>query len=144
MKEKKNRQKFEHNPPRPIHHYKLHFFNFVVPPPSVSVLDPPAIPYNGTVFTITGVVLLDQHVDTDVTASGMWSGVGGSQETISPPYPTSLTFQPLATNSSGEYTLTVSVRPSDDSPYIVGNSGSTSYNLVVRRKFVVLQLIIDK
>ena len=127
-----------------IHHYKLHFFNFVVPPPSVSVLDPPAIPYNGTVFTITGVVLLDQHVDTDVTASGMWSGVGGSQEITSPPYPTSLTFQLLATNSSGEYTLTVSVRPSDDSPYIVGNSGSTSYNLVVRRKFVVLQLIIEK
>ena len=110
-------------------------FWIVVPPPSVSVLDPPATPYNGTNFTITGMIQLDQNVDTDITASGMWSSSDEPQETISPPYPTSLTFQPLATNSSGVYTLTVSVRPSDNSPYMVGNNGSTIYNLVVRRKF---------
>ena len=108
---------------------------FVVPPPSVSVLDPPATPYNGTIFTITGVVQLDWNVDTDITASGMWSGDGVSQEITTPPYPTILNFQPLATSSSGEYNLTVSVRSSDNSSYIVGNSGNTSYNLVVRRKF---------
>ena len=101
----------------------------------MSVLDPPATPYNGTNFTITGMIQLDQNVDTDITASGMWSSDDEPQETTSPPYPTSLTFQPLATNSSGVYTLTVSVRPSDNSPYIVGNNGSTIYNLVVRRKF---------
>ena len=67
--------------------------------------------------------------------SGMWSGADDtSQETTSPPYLTNLTFQPLATNSSGEYTITVSVRPSDNSQFIVENSNSTSYTLTVRRE----------
>ena len=110
-----------------------------VPPPSISVLDPPATPYNGTVFTITGIVQLDQNVDTAVTISGMWSNSGGvAQDSTSPPYPTSLTFHPLATNSSGMYTLTVSVRASDNSQYIVGNNGSVSYSVIVRRKFIYI------
>ena len=84
------------------------------------------------------MVELDENVDTDVTVSGTWSNNGGVfQETTSPPYPTNLTFQPLATNSSDVYILTVSVRPSDNSPYIVGNNGSTSYSLVVRRKLAI-------
>ena len=111
-------------------------FSSAVPSPVVSVLNPPATPYNGTNFTITGVVQLDQNVDTDVTASGMWSGDDEPQETTTPPYPTIFTFQPLATNSSGEYTLTVSVRPSDNSPYILGNNGSTTYNVMVQRKLM--------
>ena len=82
------------------------------------------------------MVELDQSVDTDVTASGLWSNNGGVfQETMSPPYLTNLTFRPLATDSSDVYTLTVSVRPSDSSPYVVGNNGSTEYSLVVQRKF---------
>ena len=98
----------------------------------VSVNDHPT-PYNGTVFTLTGVVELHQSVDTDITASGVWSS-GGLQETTFPPFPTSLTFQPLASDSSGEYILTVTVRPSDNSPFIVENNGSTAYNLMVQRK----------
>ena len=80
-------------------------------------------------------------MDTAVIASGMWSNGGILQESTytSLPYQTSLRFHPLATNSSGVYTLTVFVRPSDNSPYIVGNSGSTSYNLVVRRKFCLIK-----
>ena len=85
-------------------------------------------------FKITGVVQLDQNVDTAVTTSGMWSSSGGVLQDSTSPYPTSLTFHPLATNSSGVYTLTVTIRPSDNSQYIVGNNGSTSYSVVVRRK----------
>ena len=83
------------------------------------------------------MVQLNENVDSAVTVSGMWNNSGDiSQETTtSLPYLTNLTFQPLATNSSGVYTLTISVTPSDNSPYIIGNSGSTSYNLVVIRKF---------
>ena len=100
----------------------------------VSVRDHPT-PYNGTVFILTGVVQLHQSVNTDITASGMWSSGGdGSQETTSPPYPTSLTFQPLASDSSGEYILTVTVRPSDNAPFIVESNGTTTYNLVVQCK----------
>ena len=98
------------------------------------------IPYNGTIFTLTGVVQLDQSVDTDITASGVWSTGDGPQETTSPPYPTNITFQPLASNSSGEYTLTVTVRPSDNSQFIVGNSASTTYNLVVQRKLSMMDI----
>ena len=94
-------------------------------------------PYNGTIFTLTGVVHLDQSVDTDILVSGVWSSSDGSQETKAPPYPTNLTFQPLTSDSSGEYTLTVSVRPLDNSPFIVGNNGSTTYNLEVQCKLGV-------
>ena len=108
-------------------------FHCLVPPPIITVSDP-FTPYNGTVFTLTGVVQLDQSVDTDITVSGVWSSGDGPQETTSPPYPTNLTFQPLTTDSSGEYILTVTVRSSDNSPFIVENNSSATYNLVVQRK----------
>ena len=113
----------------------LHGLIHAVPPPSVSILDPLALPYNGTVFTVTGAVELGQSVDTAVTVSGIWSNNGGVyQETTSLPLLSNLTFRPLTSNSSGLYTLTVSVRPSENSSYIIGNTGSTSYSLAVRRK----------
>ena len=108
---------------------------YAVPPPEVSILKPSTIPYNGTVFTLTGIVQLDPRVDTNVTVLGQWSGSSDPEEAISAPYSTSLLFQPLATNSSGIYTLTVAVRPSDNSPYIVGSSGSNNCSLTVKRKF---------
>ena len=113
----------------------MHNIIFAVLPPTVSVLGHPTL-YNGTNLTITGVAQLDQNVDTDVTASGMWSSDDEPQETTAPPYPTNLSFQPLATNSSGEYTLTISVRPLDNSPYILGINGSTTYNVMVQRKLM--------
>ena len=111
-----------------------------VPPPTISVSDHPT-PYNGTNFTLTGVVELHQSVDTDISVSGVWSNGDGSQETTSPPYPTNLTFRPLTSDSSGEYVLTVTVRPSENSLFIVGSNGSTTYNLVVQRKFFILLIV---
>ena len=110
---------------------------FTVPPPVISVRDHVTV-YNGTNFTLTGLIELHGNVDTDVTVSGIWTSGDGPQESTSPPYLTNLTFQPLATNSSGEYTLTASVQPSDNSSFIVGNSGSYSYSLSVQRKLRVL------
>ena len=83
---------------------------------------------------MTGEVEVHPSVDTNVIVSGMWSSDDTSQETTSPPYLTNLTFQPLATNSSGEYTITASVRPSDNSQFIVENGNSASYTLTVRRE----------
>ena len=109
-----------------------------VPIPQVSILDH-VTPYNGTNFTLTGVVQLSDYVDTDVTVLGVWSSNSNPQETsllqsTESPYPTDLIFQPLTTNSTGEYTLTVTVRASDDSEFILGNSGNATYNLVVTRE----------
>ena len=77
-------------------------------------------------------------MDTDITASGVWSSGDGPQETTIPPYPTNLTFHPLTSNTSGEYTLTVTVRPLDNSPFIVWSNGSATYNLVVQRKLGII------
>ena len=104
--------------------------------PVLSIVKHP-IPYNGTIFTLSGVASLDPSVDTDVTAIGVWSAtddVGTLQMSNSPPYQTDLEFQPLATDSSDEYILNVTFGPSDDSPFIAKNIGSIVYNLVVQRK----------
>lgn len=108
--------------------------------PRVSVRPHPT-PYNGTNFNLTGVVRLDVHVDTVVTAMGVWSPGDDSQESTLSPYPTDLTFEPLATNSSGEYTLTVTVSPSDNSQFILSSNGNTSYNLVVERELTNVRLL---
>ena len=107
----------------------------------VSILDPLTAPYIGTVFNLIGIVNFNhQSVDTAVTTSRIWSGSNGLPQTTSQNND-SLIFQPITTNTSGVYTLTVTVRPSDDSGFIVGSSGSASYNLVVNCK-LVMQLFI--
>ena len=96
------------------------------------------IPYNGTVFTLHGVAQLDSSVDTNVTVTSIWSDSDGAQVTTSitsPPYTTSLEFRPLASGSSKEYSLNVTIRPTGDS-FVVGNSTSIVYRLTVQRKFV--------
>ena len=95
-------------------------------------------PYNGTNFTLSGQIELLPNEDTNVIVSGTWSSDIGLQEAVlSPPYLINLTFQPLATNSSGEYTITASVQPSDNSPFVVGNNNSASYTLTVRRELTI-------
>ena len=116
----------------------FHTSHLVVPIPQVSILDH-VTPYNGTNFTLTGVVQLSDYVDTDVTVLEVWSSNSNPQETClqqstESSYLTDLIFQPLATNSTGEYTLMVTVRTSDDSEFILGSSGSTTYNLMVTRE----------
>ena len=89
-------------------------------------------PYNGTNFTLTSLIELSDSIDTDVTISGVWSPSSYSQVSETPPYLTN--FQPLATNSSGNYTLTVTIQPTDDSDFIMPSNTSTTYHLVVMRK----------
>ena len=103
-----------------------------VPPPVIS-FHTTSTPYNGTNFTLTGIVEMAM-VDVDIATSAVWSDGRTVQETF-PPYLTNLTFRPLATNSSGQYTLSVTVQPLESSEFIVGNNASNSYNLTVRRKF---------
>ena len=79
----------------------------------VSVVEHP-IPYNGTVFTLSGVAQLDQSVDTNVTAVGIWSYSDDQLVAVSPPYKFSVVFQPLATDSSREYILNVTFRATDN------------------------------
>jgi hypothetical protein len=116
---------------------------YAVSPPVLSIVEHPT-PYNGTIFTLSVVASLDPSVDTDVTAVGIWSAiddVGTQQVSTSPPYQTDLEFEPLATDSSDEYSLNVTFRPSDDSPFIVENSGRLVYNLEVQRKLLCIIIL---
>ena len=80
--------------------------------------------------------MLDDSVDTDVSVVGIWSyGDGAPQVTTSPPYQTDLRFEPLATDSSKQYTLNMMVAPADGSPFVTtSNSSSIMYELMVQRK----------
>ena len=85
-------------------------------------------------MTITGRIDLDSNVNTPVTISGMWTGDTVPQVIIIPPYQIMLSLLPVATDSSGEYTVTYTIRSSDNSSHIIEYSGQDSYNLAVARK----------
>ena len=94
-------------------------------------------PYNGTVFNLTGEIQLDTAVvDTSVMVWWVWSLDGQEedrQRTMSPSdHQITITFEPLATNSSGVYFLNLTVRPVENLDYVIQNDdSSTSYNLAV-------------
>ena len=104
-----------------------------VPRPVFSVLPHPTA-YNGTNLTIIGSINLDSNVNTPVTVSGMWTGDTVPQVISVPPYQIMLSLLPVATDSSGEYTVTYTIRSSDKSSHIVEYSGQDNYNLAVARK----------
>lgn len=92
-------------------------------------------------FSLTGAIQLDTSiVDIDIATTWQWS-LGEMtllEETLSSRLQSVLSFQPLATNSSGEYRLTVTLAPLTNSSFIVKSSGSHRYNLSVLRKWLIL------
>ena len=104
-----------------------------VPHPMFTVLPHPAA-YNGTNLTITGSIQVDSNVDAPITVSGMWTGGTTPQVTTASPYLIMLSLLPVATDSSGEYIVTYTIRSSDSSQYIVEYNGQDSYNLAVECK----------
>lgn len=97
------------------------------------------LPYNGTIYNLTGTIQLDMSiVNTDVIiATWVWTLAGETLRffNIAPSlYQSVLMFRPLATNSSGEYNLTVTLRPLNNTDYIIESSASNTYNISVLRK----------
>ena len=80
-----------------------------------------------------GRIQQNSNVDTDVTVSGTWSG--GTSSTVTAAQ-IMLSLLPVATDSSGEYTLAYTIRSLDNSPHIIEYSGQDSYNLPVTRKLM--------
>ena len=87
-------------------------------------------------MTITGRIDLDSNVNTPVTISGMWTGDTVPQVITASPYQIMLSLLPVATDSSGEYTVTYTIRSSDNSPHITEYNGTDSYTLAVARKLI--------
>jgi hypothetical protein len=106
---------------------------FAVPRPVFSVLPHPTA-YNGTNLNITGIIDLDSNVNTPVNVSWMWTGDTVPQVITISPYQIMLSLLPVATDSLGEYTVSYTIRSSDNSPHIIEYSGQDSYNLAVARK----------
>ena len=100
-----------------------------------SVLSHPTA-YNGTNLTIVGRIQQDSNVDTDITVLGMWTDDTVPQMISVPPYQIMLSLLPVATGSSGEYTVTYTIRSSDNSLHIIEYNGTDSYNLAVARKLM--------
>ena len=114
--------------------------NGLVPAPGVAVAAvQPVTPYNGTAFSLMGTMQLDESViDIDVVATWEWSLSGRTlrhERTSSVLHPTVLTFQPLATNSSGEYSLNLTLAPLNRSDFIIESRVGTMYSLNVLRKY---------
>ena len=99
-----------------------------------SVLPHPTV-YNGTNLTIMGRIQQNSNVDTDVTISGTWSG--GTSSIIVTTAQIMLSLLPVATDSSGEYTVTYTIRSSDNSPHIIEYNGTDSYTLAVACKLML-------
>ena len=100
-----------------------------------SVLPHPTA-YNGTNLIITGSIDLDSNVNTPASLSGMWTGDTVPQVITASPYSIMLSLLPVTTDSSGEYTVTYTIRSSDNSPHVIEYSGQDTYNLVVARKLM--------
>ena len=101
------------------------------------------MPYNGTVFTLTCTIGVDENVDTSVNVDGVWIrgddllandsniNISGTSLIRDMTYATTLTFSPLRNNSvdTGEYTCTATVI--SPSQYIIYNSNSDTLQLDV-------------
>ena len=85
-------------------------------------------------MTITGRIQQNSNVDTPVTVSGMWTGDATTQVVTASPYLIMLSLLPVATDSSGMYNVTYTIRSSDNSQYIMQYNGLESYNLTVERE----------
>ena len=104
------------------------------------------LPYNGTVFSLTGVLQLDTNiVDTDITVMWVWSLNSrelDTQTTSASPHEIIISFNPLATNSSGRYSLNLTIMP-NNLQYVEGNSdSSTTYNLNVLSEFWIFNSLL--
>ena len=125
-----------------LHDDGILWSTLLVPPPTVGVFSS-HVPYDGTVFNLTGHITLDPAVDVPVTATGMWTDGNGivvhtNAITALPPssYISVLMFTPLSSVSSGSYTFTYSVEPASDNAaqYVMGISNSRVHLLSVLGK----------
>ena len=107
--------------------------------------------YNGTNFTLTCTITLNEAVDTSVNVVDTWTKDGDSmalenEECIdisnakststSNVYVTTLTFNPLGneTRHGGSYACNANVEPNPDSTFVQGNSNTMDYVLIVEGK----------
>ncbi len=102
-----------------------------VPPPIVRVSSPTPV-YHGTSHTLSCNASYDTNVvTTAVTVDYSWTGPNNSLTASSDSAALTLSPVDLPARSSGGYTCTVTVRPTNISEFINPASDSDTYNLTV-------------
>ena len=119
---------------------------FAVPTSTVIVNEPPFPAYNGTVYSLTGVLQLDTTiVDTNVIVMWEWSRNGRvsvRRSTLVAPHMITIPFNPLATGDSGLYSLNLDIQPRLTFDVGGNSDSSTTHNLTVLSEFQILKTFI--
>ena len=134
-------------------------FYLPVPQPTLAIVPNLQRAYNGTIFSLTCIITLNDAVDSPVSVAGMW--LKGSDtlqtsgdscvevsdttpvDTSDSTYKVTLFFNPLGneTRDGGGYTCsaTVVLQPgSTNAQFVRGNTGRKDYELVVDGKLVYI------
>ena len=114
-----------------------------VPAPSV-VITETATPFNGTEFSLSCTVTVDQSVDTSVNISTDWllphytSAISSNMtERISELQQLhNLTFRPLHRNDIGFYSCNATVVSIESDQFVMDNIASIIYSLLVHSELV--------
>ena len=128
-----------------INNYEyLHYHS--VPVPSV-VITETATPFNGTEFSLSCTVTVDQSVDTPVNISTHWllphytdtpSTISSNMtEKISELQQLhNLTFRPLHSQDSGSYSCNATIISTKSNQFVMDNTASNTYSLPVHSELV--------
>ena len=131
-------------------------FYLPVPQPTLAIVPNLQPTYNGTNFSLTCILTLNDAVDTPVSVEGMWMRGSDILQTsddscievldttvVDSTYEVTLSFKPLGneTRDGGSYTCNATVEPQPDSAnaqFVQGNSGLREYELLVDGKLVYI------
>ena len=133
-----------------MEHYVLNFLSFYsVPAPSV-VITETATPFNGTEFSLSCTVTVDQSVDAPVNISTHWllphytdtpSTISSNMtERISELQQLhNLTFRPLRSQDSGSYSCTATIISSESDHFVKDDTALKATYLTVQSKLILFK-----
>ena len=129
-------------------------FYLPVPQPTLAIVPNLQRAYNGTNFSVTCIITLDNAVGTAVSVEGMWMNGSDILQTsgdscievsdtteVDSMYEVTLSFNPLGneTRDGGNYICNATVEPQPDSAnaqFVQGNSDLREYELLVDGKLL--------
>ena len=139
-----------------IHVVLCLLFYLPVPQPTLAIAPNLQCAYNGTNFSLTCIITLNDAVDSPVSVEGMWMRGSDILQTsgdfcievsnttaVDSTYEVTLSFNPLGneTRDGGDYTCNATVEAQPDSAnaqFVRGNSGLREYKLLVDGKLVLI------
>ena len=113
-----------------------------VPAPFV-VIEAVGTPYNGSEYILTCIVTVDDSVDTNITTSSQWmmppdtdtTDNTSSERVGELEHQHNLTFSPLRSGDSGEYTCNATITPEEEgAEFILGSLANETEDVTVQSK----------